>query len=241
MDLTPTAPWRTRLRDLTDEWSLPASAPGRLGILLERLAADDRSPTTVRDPAGAVDTHVADALSGLAIPAVREADTLADLGAGAGIPSLVLAAARPDLTVLAVESVGKKATYIEQTAQAMGLDNVTALPIRAEDFVDEPVDVVTARALAPLAVLVEYAAPILREGGALVAWKGVRDEVEEEGGRLAGDATGLEPAEIVPVTPFPGARDRSLHLYLKVRPTPNRFPRRPGMARKRPLGPSGRA
>jgi 16S rRNA (guanine527-N7)-methyltransferase len=86
---------------------------------------------------------------------------------------------------------------------------------------------------------VEYAAPLLAPGGALVAWKGKRDEGEEADGVAAASATGLELAQIVPVRPWSGAEQLHLHLYLKVGSTPDRFPRRPGMARKRPLRASG--
>jgi 16S rRNA (guanine527-N7)-methyltransferase len=243
VDTSPDAAWRNRLRDLVTQWDLPASTAGRLGILLERLAADEHAPTTVRDPAVAVDAHVADALVALEFDEIRAATSLADIGAGAGVPSLVLAAARPELQVFAVESVQKKAAFITQTAQAMSLDNVEVVPLRAEEWAEghEEMDVVTARAVAPLAVLVEYAAPLLRVGGTLVAWKGLRDPVEEGGGVDAAAATGLEAGEIRAVRPFRGAKGRSLHLYSKVGSTPNRYPRRPGMARKRPLGASGGA
>jgi 16S rRNA (guanine527-N7)-methyltransferase len=97
---------------------------------------------------------------------------------------------------------------------------------------------VTARAVAPLDALAEYAAPLLREGGALVAWKGRRDPDEEAAGARAAGVVGLEIAEVRPVQPFAAAEHRHLHVYVKVRPTPDRFPRRPGMARKRPLGAS---
>lgn len=93
----------------------------------------------------------------------------------------------------------------------------------------------TARALAPLAVLVEYAAPLLREGGALVAWKGGRDPAEESAGAIAAERLGLAGGRVLRVEPFEGARDRHLHVLSKVAPTPPGFPRRPGMARKRPL------
>jgi len=94
---------------------------------------------------------------------------------------------------------------------------------------------VTARALASLNVLVEYASPLLAEGGALVAWKGRRDPVEEADGAAAAAQLAMEPAGVTRVQPFPEARDRHLYLYLKVGSTPNGYPRRPGMASKRPL------
>ena len=81
----------------------------------------------------------------------------------------------------------------------------------------------------------EYAAPLLAAGGALVAWKGRRDGAEEADGAAAADRLGLAVGGVVRVQPFPTARDRHLHLYLKVGSTPNQYPRRPGMARKRPI------
>ncbi len=85
-------------------------------------------------------------------------------------------------------------------------------------------------------MLAEYAAPLLAEGGHLVAWKGARDPEEEAAGAAAAAELGLEPLEPVAVRPFPAARHRHLHAFRKIAPTPARFPRRPGMATKRPLG-----
>ena len=97
-------------------------------------------------------------------------------------------------------------------------------------------DLVTARALAALPVLCEYAAPLLADGGMLIAWKGSVEPAQAEAGAAAAAIVGLEPAEVRAVDPYPGTEGRTLHLYLKVAPTPERFPRRPGMAVKRPLG-----
>jgi 16S rRNA (guanine527-N7)-methyltransferase len=205
--------------------------------LLDLLESDASAPTTVRDRDDARDVHVADSLSGLELPAVRDARRIADLGAGAGFPGLVLAATLPDTHVSLVESVGRKCAWLERAVTAMGLSNVTVVNARAEAW-DAGLgahDVVTARALASLNVLVEYAAPLLVEGGALVAWKGRRDPVEEADGAAAGAALAMEPRDVLRVQPFPAARDRHLHLYLKVGPTPNNYPRRAGMASKRPL------
>ena len=97
-------------------------------------------------------------------------------------------------------------------------------------------DLVTARALAPLGVVIEYGAPILRLGGTLMVWRGRRDPRDEEIASNAAEELGLEPAEVVPVRPYPAATQRHLHLMSKVTETPRGFPRRPGMALKRPLG-----
>jgi len=167
---------------------------------------------------------------------VREAGSLADLGSGAGLPGLALALALPPARVTCVESVRRKAAFIEAAAEAMGLDNVEVRPVRVEEWAAARLDAVCARALAPLAVLVEYAAPLLRVGGSLVAWKGAVGEEERAAGTAAAQEVGLAEREAVQVFPFPAARHRWLHVYEKVRETPERFPRRPGMAVKRPLG-----
>jgi 16S rRNA (guanine527-N7)-methyltransferase len=229
-----------RLAELAERDGLGAAAVERMRVLLELVAEDETAPTTVRDPAQAVDVHIADSLSGLEIEALRSAGAIADLGAGAGFPGLVLAAALPAARVALVESVGKKTAFIERAAAAMGLDNVEVVNGRAEEWQTGigANDVVTARALAPLGVLVEYAAPLLRDGGVLVAWKGVRDAGEEAVAERAAAQIGLELAEVRPVQPWEDVEARHLYVYSKVRDTPPRFPRRAGMARKRPLGTS---
>ena len=189
--------------------------------------------------------HVADSLSGLEVGDLARAGRIADLGAGAGFPGLVLAIALPSSKVDLIESAGRKAAVIDRLIQAAHVSNARSVVARAEDWARLPValggglegyDAVTARAVAALPVLVEYAAPLLRPSGVFVAWKGARDAREEEQGRRAADEVGLVPEDVLRVEPFPGARDRHLHVDRKMAPTPERFPRRAGMAAKRPLG-----
>jgi 16S rRNA (guanine527-N7)-methyltransferase len=208
--------------------------------LLEALADEPDPHTTVHEPAEALDVHIADSLAALEVPELRQAQRIADLGAGAGFPGLVLAAALPDVQVDLIESARRKCQVIERLAEAAGLaDRTRALPVRAEDWARsdgaEAYEAVTARALAPLAVICEYAAPLLPVGGVLVAWKGARQADEEQAGATAAAQLGLGPPEVVPVTPYPGSRNRNLHVYSKVMPTSPRFPRRAGVAAKRPL------
>lgn len=230
-----------RLRQLAERHGLEPDATASLARLLALVSSDPGAPTAVRDPAAAVDTHVADALVALALAQVREARQVADLGSGAGFPGLVLAAALPAADVALVESNRRKCAFLERAVEEMGLANVEVVAERAESWSGGTgtCDVVTARALAPLPVLVEYAAPLLARDGALVAWKGRRDADEEADGAAAAAQTGLEPVEVRPVRPWAGAEHLHLHLYVKVASTPNRFPRRAGMASKRPLQASG--
>jgi 16S rRNA (guanine527-N7)-methyltransferase len=226
-----------RLRTLSERFGLPEGAAGKLEPLLALVISDPAAPTALRTPDEIVDLHIADALVGLELDAVRGAAQIADLGAGAGFPGLVLATALPAAHVSLVESQSRKCAFMERAIGEMGLTNAAVVCTRAESWVAglEACDLVTARALAPLNVLVEYAAPLLCERGALVAWKGRRDGREETDGAAAAAATGLVLTELRPVRPWDGAENLHLHVYLKVATTPKQFPRRPGIARKRPL------
>ena len=227
---------------LAARYGLPAPAGEQLEALLTALAAEPDPPTTVREPDEARDRHLGDSLSGLEAEPLRAAGRIADIGAGAGFPGLALAVALPAAQVDLVEATARKCEVIDRLARAAGLANTRAVAARAEEWASgegaTAYEVVTARALAPLPVLAEYAAPLLAPGGALVAWKGAREDAEEAAGAAAAVELGLEAEEVLTVEPFPGAENRHLHVYRKVGATPDRFPRRAGMARKRPLGKS---
>jgi 16S rRNA (guanine527-N7)-methyltransferase len=227
-----------RIADLAARFELCAEQEIRLHGLLELLAEDAHAPTTIRDPAAAVDAHVADSLVCLESEVLRNARQIADLGPGAGFPGLPLAIALPRASVALVESSGRTCSFLVRALERTGTANAEIVNARAEDWTAGVGvnDVITARALAPLAVLCEYAAPLLSIGGHLVAWKGRRDAEEDRAAGAAAAQLGLEPAGVNRVMPFAEAHRRYLHLYLKVRDTPERFPRRAGIARKRPLG-----
>jgi 16S rRNA (guanine527-N7)-methyltransferase len=223
---------------LAERYDLPGRAAEQLRELHRLLVEDPLAPTAVRDPRKVIDDHLADSLVALELEPVRIARALADLGSGAGVPGLPLAIALPDTTFALVESAARKAAFIERAIARCGVSNVRAVQARAESWPQglDSFDVVTARALGPLEVVVEYAAPLLVLGGTLVAWRGKRDSEAEAAAARAAGAVGLEPGPIVPVKPYPAAESRHLHLMSKVTPTPLGFPRRPGMALKRPLG-----
>ena len=226
-----------RLLELCRRHGVRDDAAAQLETLLALVRAEPTSVTAVRDPRQAADLHVADSLAGLAVDELRRASAICDIGAGAGFPGLALAVALPAAHVTLIESVRKKCDFLERAMAEMGVANVAVCCARAEEWAAGlgTQHVVTARALAPLAVLVEYAAPLLALDGLLVAWKARPEPGEEADGAAAAATLGLELAEVVRVEPFAGSRDRRLYVYRKVRETPPGYPRRAGMARKRPL------
>jgi 16S rRNA (guanine527-N7)-methyltransferase len=231
----------TRLGALAARHGMPGTGLEQLRLLLELVAADQLAPTAVRAPARALDDHLADSLVALELPEMRGAGRVADLGAGAGFPGLPLAIALPQAEFALVESSGRKCAFIQRAVETCRVGNATVVNARAEAWPDGigGYDVVLARALGPLAVVAEYGAPLMREGGALVIWRGRRDAEDEAAGARAAGELGLESRPPQRVNPYPGALNRHLQLMVKVAPTPSRFPRRPGVARKRPLGSPG--
>ncbi len=236
---------RETLNALVARYSLGTAAAGEIARILEALKAEPDPHTSVSEPQAALEVHVADSLSGLEVPERARSRRIADIGAGAGFPGLALAVALPQAQVDLVESAGRKTAVVDRLIQAGDVSNARSITTRAEQLGAVPgavgggreaYDAVTARAVGPLAVLVEYAAPLLREGGVLVAWKGARDADEEAAGAEAARQLGMAAEAVLPVQPFEASENRHLHVFSKISPTPAGFPRRPGMASKRPLG-----
>jgi 16S rRNA (guanine527-N7)-methyltransferase len=219
--------------------AIPPGTEPALDELL-RILADPRAPIAASTAPSARDVHVADSLTGLELEPIRSASRIADLGSGAGLPGLVLAAALPDAQVDLIESIERKCAFLRDAIERMRLANAAVVCRRSEEWAGgegrEVYDAVAVRSVGRLAALSELASPLLREGGALVAWKGVRSAQEEDEAARAADRLAMEPVEVRSVQPYPSSRDRHIHLLRKNGPTPNWLPRRPGMATKRPFG-----
>jgi 16S rRNA (guanine527-N7)-methyltransferase len=208
--------------------------------VLDLLAIERASVSSITEPAQAWKVHVTDSLTGLEVPELREAAQIADIGSGAGFPGLVLAVALPQAKVDLVESIGRKCAFIEKAATEAGIANAHVVNARSEDLAKGPeretYDVVTARAVGRLSTLAELASPLLKENGVLVAWKGKRDEDEESQLARAGDELAMRPEQIISVGDRAGSKHRHLHVIRKSSPTPQNLPRKPGIAKKRPKG-----
>ncbi|HVY79282.1 MAG TPA: 16S rRNA (guanine(527)-N(7))-methyltransferase RsmG [Solirubrobacterales bacterium] len=208
--------------------------------MLELLATERASVSSVTEPGRAWRVHVEDSLTGLEFEPLRNASRIADIGSGAGFPGLVLALALPNAQLDLIESVGRKCAFIRRAIAAAAIPNARALNLRSEDLAEvdgrEAYDAATARAVGRLSTLAELASPLLAEGGVLVAWKGKRDAAEEEQLDRASGALAMQLEEIRHVGPRAGSEHRHLYLLRKVGPTPGDLPRRAGMAKKRPRG-----
>jgi 16S rRNA (guanine527-N7)-methyltransferase len=219
--------------------SLDQTQRAALEKVLELLAEERASVSSVVDER-AWQVHVADSLTGLEVPELRQAARIADVGAGAGFPGLVLAVARPEAQVDLIESVGRKCEFMRSAAAGAGIGNVQVLQIRSEDLASaegrEAYEAVTARAVGRLSTLAELASPLLAENGVLVAWKGKRDPDEERQLENAAVSLAMQPEAILDVGDRAGSEHRHLHVIRKSGPTPANLPRKPGIAKKRPKG-----
>lgn len=219
--------------------ALTPEARAALTAVLELLREDPASLSSITDER-AWQVHVVDSLTGLEVPELAAARRIADVGAGAGFPGLVLAVTLPGAEVDLIESVARKSSFIERAAAVAGIANANVLDARSEDVAEgdgrERYDVVTARAVGRLSTLAELASPLLEDGGVLVAWKGKRDPDEEAEIGRAAEALAMRPEAILEVGDRAGSRHRHLHVIRKSGPTPDDLPRRPGVAKNRPKG-----
>ena len=135
--------------------------------------------TSVRDPLQMVTLHLLDSLA--AVPAFEGAANVLDVGAGGGLPGMVLAISRPDMKVSMIDTVHKKTAFLNQVKAELGLVNVTVYTKRVEQLeVKTKFDVITSRAFADLSDFVNWSGHLLQEGGRFIALKGTAPEDERE-------------------------------------------------------------
>ena len=202
----------------TDTWSSRLTDE-RLERWLGRLV-ETPGLTAIRDPAAARRVHLEESLA--AVPFVRRFEgPVVDVGSGGGAPGIPLAAALPDRQVVLLEATRRKCDFLESVARE--LPNVRVVCGRAEEQPTEQFGVAVAKALAPPPIAAEWCLPLVAVGGAAILLVGPSADAEVVA-RVSSQLGGAEPEE------HPG-----LLVVPKVAPTPAGFPRRAGMARKRPL------
>ena len=189
--------------------------------------------------------HFLDSLSCLLAQEARDAlrrsgSRAIDVGTGAGFPGLPLKLVCSPTHMTLLEATRKKVAFLEHLSEVLDLDAITTIHARAEDEGRDPAhrqqyDLALARAVAELAVVVEYTLPFCKLGGWVVAQKGEAGAAEAWSAEYAIRLLGGELRRVVPVE-LPGLpEDRSLIVIEKVCPTPEAYPRRPGIPSKRPL------
>lgn len=199
--------------------------------------------TAITDDQGIQIKHFLDSLSVLKALEGPRAGRLSviDVGTGAGFPGLPLKIICPHLQVTLVEATGKKVTFCEHMIQRLNLAGVSVVKARAEEIGQmaehrERYDWAVARAVANMPVLAEYLLPLIRRGGYALAQKGEAAPAETQAAERAVRRLGGELHQIIPVE-LPGVVEpRYLVVFKKVAATPARFPRRPGVPAKSPLG-----
>lgn len=165
---------------------------------------------------------------------------LIDVGAGAGLPGMPLALALPDLRVTLLEATGKKVRFLDEVTREIGLENVTAVHARAEEYARdakhrEQFDFAVARALAPMRTLVEYTLPFVRVGGIMIAYKALDADQETHQAKRGIEMLGGKLREIITVKL--GDLDDVRHLVVidKIAHTPATYPRAGGAPKNKPL------
>jgi 16S rRNA (guanine527-N7)-methyltransferase len=219
----------------------PASLAQLLQLRHELLDWNTHSNlTAITDPEEVLLKHMLDSLSLLEVYHPERARVL-DIGSGAGFPGLPLKIARPAWDVVLLEATGKKVHFQRHVIQLLDIHNVEAIHGRAEELAHRAeyrtsFDLVTARAVAALPLLLEYAAPFCRPGGQiLLPRKGDLPEELAQGKRAA-HTLGLSLQASLPVT-LPGLRDgRRILVWQQTRRCPAQYPRSGSVMTKRPLG-----
>ena len=208
------------------------------------LAWNNKMDLTAITEAAEIDNkHFLDSLSILRFFPEGISGRVVDIGTGAGFPSIPLKILNPTMSLTLVDSLNKRILFLKEVVHTLELADVSLFHTRAEDFLQaspenthrESYDYVVARAVAPLPTLLEYTLPALRIGGELIAMKGpgARQEVED-----AKNALAELGGEVIEIDEFTWTEQQYQRVNLRIRkerPTPNRYPRGKGKAKKRPL------
>lgn len=198
--------------------------------------------TAITDREGVLVRHFLDSLSCLKVlpPEELAGARVIDVGAGAGFPGLPLKFVCPEMQLTLLEATGKKVAYLEHVVHTLGLRRVQVIHGRAEDLGRDPAhreqyDWALARAVAEMPTLVEYLLPLVRVGGAMLAQKGEGAAAEVHRAAVAITTLGGRVRQLSPVELRGLAETRYLVVVDKVSATPENYPRRPGVPKKRPL------
>ena len=233
---------KNRIFDALSDAGIRAAedACGKLAVYMEGVLEKNRdiNLTAITDPDRFIKEHIVDSASLLRVPEYEAAETICDVGTGAGFPGIVLAALSEEKTITMIDSLAKRLKVIDDLAGKAGIRNIKLVHARAEDAGHDPglrakFDIVTARAVAALPVLSELCIPLAKKGGAFIAYKteNCGEEIKESGkaanilgvGKITTQDAGVSGTEHV------------LVIMKKTDKTPGKYPRKAGDPARNPL------
>lgn len=196
--------------------------------------------TAITDLEGVYLKHFYDSISASFYFDFTKVESVCDVGAGAGFPSLPIKICFPHLHVTIVDSLNKRITFLNHLSEQLQLDHVTFVHARAEEFGQnemyrEKFDVVTARAVARLSVLSELCIPLAKQDGYFVALKAAAGPEELKDAKKAITTLGASLKEEFSYTLPVEESDRTLYIFDKIKKTPKKYPRKPGVPNKTPI------
>lgn len=196
--------------------------------------------TAITDKPSVYLKHFYDSISAAFYFDLTNEQTICDVGAGAGFPSIPLKICFPNLKVTIVDSLNKRIGFLEHLANELQLENVHFVHARAEDFGQNPsyrekFDIVTARAVARLSVLSELCIPLVKKGGIFISMKGAAAEGELSDAEKALTVLGATLTEEYSFTLPEEESERNIFVFTKTKNTPKKYPRKPGVPNKSPI------
>ena len=195
--------------------------------------------TAITDTADVIAKHLADSVT--VSKHIPENAKVCDVGCGGGFPSLPLAIARPDVTIVGIDSTEKRINYVNESAKRLGLTNLTAITGRAEDIsrteLRESFDICTARAVASLPILSELCIPFVTLGGSFVAMKGklTAEELTSATQKLGAEAISDSKVTNYSLFTLAGEEERNIIALKKTHKTDPKYPRNYSQIKKKPL------
>lgn len=195
--------------------------------------------TAITEPDEIKEKHFLDSVTLVLSDKLTEGCSMIDIGAGAGFPSIPVKIVRDDINLTMLDSLNKRINFLNDVVDKLGLNNAKAVHYRAEDAgkdkkLREKFDIATARAVADLAVLAEYALPFVKVGGYFVALKGNSPDEELENAKKAIKEMGGKTQEVKEII-LPSGIKHSLIIIKKLEQTPSKYPRKAGKPSKEPI------
>ena len=195
--------------------------------------------TAITDDEGVMKKHFIDSIKVFNFEGLRDAQSVIDIGTGAGLPGIPMKIVRPNMKVVLLDSLMKRVNFLNEVIAKLGLDDIKAIHGRAEDYgkaeYRECFDVAVSRAVANMTLLTELCMPFVKVGGYFVAMKGPGADAEIADAKAAIAMLGGKLEQVIEVEIEESDLKHNLVIVKKIKPTPQQFPRKPGVAAKKPL------